>query len=205
MYKPNSKEAVFGEEVTQLVLQTLQGDGWTTLRMDKAGEGKAALFSSKDGALPAMDILATRGGRAVFVDSKGKTSSTYTYTRHAEDHGIDLACFDSYMTQAKNAGMEPWIAVYELNREVARGEFEESNTLLLYCMKELRGLRVVGREIATYGKGGMAYWNRDCFKRGYKFFLVPPGSLEDEEGQDAYGEPEFEGEILLIASERENG
>lgn len=168
MYKADSPESVFGEEKTKVVIEILKKNEWKVIRLDTTNDGKAALFSGEEESVPAMDLLAIGNGKTIFLDSKAKHQSTWTYKYSREDHGIDKNCYDNYIKQCKEGNVEPWIALYEERREVDKGVLEESNVVLLYRLDQLEDMRVVGKEIATYGKDGMVYWRRSCFQNSYK-------------------------------------
>lgn len=167
MYKADSAEVIFGEKAMRVVLEILKKIGFSVIRLDTTNGDKSALFVADEKAVPAMDIMAIGHGKTILFDSKGKHHSTFTYTQDREDHGIDKKKFDEYLKQCKEGGIEPWVALYEEEREVSRNVFEKSGVVLLYRLDRLLGLRVVDANVATYGKGGMVYWLRGCYQKKY--------------------------------------
>ena len=171
MYDPNSVEAKFGEMATREIARILIDDGFTILRADQAGEkGGAALLLAKDGKYPVMDLIVLSGGRVIFIDAKGKYQSIYWRIGKQESHGIDGRNFDQYEEQCKEAGLNGYIAIVELFRETVPfgkrdGRLIESNKLLIYPLNNYD--RRESADVASYGKGGMVYWNRNDYIKIY--------------------------------------
>lgn len=161
MYDPNSDEVKLGEWAQRKADEILMRDGWHVLAMHKAGDGKAALFKGQEGSIIAMDNLDILGGRTVLRDVKGKTQSTFYRREQGEQHGIDERVYQAYKQQCEKSGMDGYIAVVELNREIATQKIIPSKKLLIYSLNV--PTRFCSRQAmrVPYGKGGMRYWNRD--------------------------------------------
>lgn len=160
MYKPESREAKFGEWAQLKADEILIREGWGIIGVHKSGEGKAALIQGRDPII-AMDNIDLMNGRAIFRDTKGKTQSTFWIIGQKEQHGIDAKLFMEYNRQCKLSGMDGYIAIVELNREIEPRKLIPSNKLLIYSIE--MNIRFFSREKMRnpYGKGGMVYWNRD--------------------------------------------
>ena len=164
MYNPNSPEVKLGEWAQDNADEYLKMVGKAIVDAHLSGGGKAALLKSKHGAVPVMDTIAVGDGEVWFVDAKGKTNSTFTRMTWTEQHGIDSRLWKSYITQKNAAGVDAFIILSEKKREVAPKQFEESNELLVYRLDEnIKGFRRINKTVATYGKNGMVYWDRDAY------------------------------------------
>lgn len=166
MYDQDSPEAALGDWAQGKTDIYLREIGMAIVDAHKSGGGRAALVRGKYGAIPVMDTIAIGGGEVRFVDSKGKTQSTFTRITQEEQHGIDARNWDGYIQQCEDAGVNGFIVVCEKTREVAPLSIDTSNVLLVYPLSnKIKGLRRVGRsEMASaYGKGGMVYWDRDAY------------------------------------------
>jgi len=166
MYDPNSPEVQIGDWAQSNADQYLKDIGKAIIDAHKSGNGGAALIKSRHGARPVMDTIAIGDGEIWFVDSKGKTNSTFTRITWAEQHGIDAALWFDYLRQCQEAGVPGHILLSEKRREISPCVFQDSNVLLVYPLNEsIKGFRRVERKDmnAPYGKGGMVYWDRDAF------------------------------------------
>lgn len=166
-YNPNSDEARFGEWAQERADAILKEQGYYILAAHLAGNGRAALWVSDDGALVAMDTVDMRGGKAAMRDTKGKTQSTFTWTLGREQHGIDADLWDHYTEQCRVAGLDGVVAIVELNRETTRGAIVPSGELLLYELTVPVRHRARHEMAVAYGRGGMVYWNRDAYCEHY--------------------------------------
>ncbi len=164
MYDPNSENAALGNEAQENADAFLKSIGKAIIDVHQSGNGAAALVKSENGARLAMDTAAIGDGEVWFTDSKGKTTSTFTRMTQAEQHGIDARNWDCYIGQCAEAGVDGFLIVTELMREIDEGQHIGSNQLLVYPLSEvLEGYRRVDSRTASYGNGGMIYWNREAF------------------------------------------
>ena len=163
MYKPNSSEVALGDLSQEYLDRWLDSQGYYKLPAHLAGGGKAALITSGGDWLRSFDTLASKDGKTKWFDSKGKSNSTFRYIQGTEWHGIDQACWEDYKEIVRLSGISGYIAVLEMQREIARGEFVDSGMLLIYPLSI--PVRHYSRKDMShkYGKNGMIYWLRDSY------------------------------------------
>jgi hypothetical protein len=170
MYNRNSISAKKGEWAQVVADKKLLIEGFLILDAHRCGNNGAALLRGRDGCLIAMDNVDMKDGKTILRDTKYKTQSTFTRFAHKEQHGIDAVNFDHYKEQCKKSGLEGHIAVVELYRETEPyGKLKPSGKLLIYDLDSC--VRRVGPDVASYGKGGMVYWNREDFIEEYDLGL----------------------------------
>lgn len=170
MYNKNSIYAKLGEFGQEQIDKILLENGYLILDAHRCGNNGAALLRGKNNCLIAMDNIVMKGGKSVWFDSKYKTQSTFTRSTNKEQHGIDAKNYDDYREQCEKSGLEGYIAIVEIFREIEPyGKLKPSGKLLIYSLNSY--IRRVDRNIAYYGNGGMVYWNRDDFIEEYDLGL----------------------------------
>lgn len=140
-----------GREFEALFARDMIMRGHMVMRCYSMGEEKAPMLEGRFGGkrLPDLQIITTTGKPPFWAECKEKFDCTRTRSAgFREDEGIDLACYRDYCDVQRLSSMPVFLVIAEWRRK----------RILAQSIDRLGNPRIVSAEIATYGKGGMAYW-----------------------------------------------